>query len=419
MTRLGDRPDVACGYFSGVGRAPGYRPSSWNDPLDPLVFDAMAAYNSGAPRESLDAVRRLREDARLRRVVVVGTNGKSSVATYLSRFLTAAGDRAGLYTSPHLRSWTERIQVDGEPVPEAVFRDALLRVHAVAASMVESERAGDLRFFDVLTLAADSVFAGAGVAFGVFEAGIGGRLDATRALEPELVVLTSVGADHEALLGWSSPERLREKALATPPGGLLLSAPLGLELEAELPSIADEGGFEYEQLPAVDGESFGATNLRLARAAAERLLGRPAPAEIDTAVPGRSQRGVVDGVPYVLDVAHNPTAWRAFVDELPDEPHVAVVAVTLPRPAGSFAEAVAGDAKLAAVVTTTTSVRPTVDPAELAARIGGDARPVAAPSAAFAQAVDLARAAGRPLVVFGSNFLVVDFLAWLRQRQAA
>ena len=377
----------------------------------------MAAYNAGVPRESLDAVRRLREEqARLRRVVVVGTNGKSSVATYLSRFLTAAGERAGLYTSPHLLSWTERVQVDGEPVPEAVFRDALVRVHTVASSMVESERAGDLRFFDVLTLAADSVFAGAGVALGVFEAGIGGRLDATRALEPELVVLTSVGADHEALLGWSSSERLREKALATPPGGWLLSAPLSAELEAELPAIADEGGFGFDVLPAVDGEGFGATNLRLARAAAERLLGRPAPVEIDTSVPGRSQRGVVDGVSYVLDVAHNPTAWRAFLDELPDQPHVAVVAVTLPRPADSFAEAVMGDPKLATVVTTTTSVRPTVDPAELAARIGGDVRAVADPVTAFDEAASLARAAERPLLVFGSNFLVVDFLAWARYR---
>ena len=374
----------------------------------------MAAYNAGVPRGSLDAVRRLREHAPLRRAVVVGTNGKSSVATYLSRFLFAAGERVGLYTSPHLRSWTERIQVDGKPVPEAVFRDALMRVHSVASSMVESERAGDLRFFDVLTLAADSAFAGAGVAFGVFEAGIGGRLDATRTLEPELVVLTSVGADHEALLGWAAAERLREKALATPPGGVLLSAPLGSELEGQLSSIADEGRFEFEVLPAVDGEAFGATNLRLARAAAERLLGRTVADEIDTNVPGRSQRGVVDDVRYVLDVAHNPTAWRAFLDELPDGPHVAVVAVTLPRPAESFAEAVAGDPKLASVVTTTTSVRPTVDPAELAARIGGDARPVAEPSAAVTQAVALARATERPLAVFGSNFLVVDFLAWAR-----
>ena len=404
-------------------RSPGYRPSSWNDPLDPVVFDAMAAYNAGVPRESLEAVRRLRLSLgaapELRRVVVVGTNGKSSVAAYLSRLLLAAGHRVGLYTSPHLRSWTERIQIDGGPVDAPDFRDALMTVHSRAEPMAESERRGDLRFFDVLTLAAELTFGAAGVEFGVFEAGIGGRLDATRVLEPELVVLTSVGADHEALLGWSALERLREKALATPPGGLLLSAPLGAELERGLPSIAEDGGFSVQVLPAVAGEGFAATNLRLARAAAERLLGAGDLPAIDTSVAGRFQRGAVDGVPYVLDVAHNPTAWRAFLDELPDEPHVAVVAVTEPRPAESFADAVAGHAKLGTAIATTTSVRPTVEPADLEARLaaaGIDARAVDEPAAAFDQAVGLARDSGRPLAVFGSNFLVVDFLAWASDR---
>ena len=416
MTRFGDRPDHEPGYFLAVSRPPGYRPSPWDDPLDPPVFEAMAAYNAGVPRESLDAVRRLREmvggPSGVRRVVVVGTNGKSSVAAYISRLLVSAGHHAGLYTSPHLRSWTERIQIDGSPVDAPDFRDALTTVHSLAAPLAESERAGDLRFFDVLTLAADLTFGAAGVPFGVFEAGIGGRLDATRVLDAELVVLTSIGADHEALLGWSSLERLREKALATPPGGFLLSAPLAPELERELPSIAVAGGFPFELLPAVDGEGFAQTNVRLARAAVERLLGSPVGGEIDTRVAGRSQRGEIDGVPYVLDVAHNPTAWRAFLDELPDEPHVAVVAVTLPRPAESLADLLGGP-KLAHVIATTTSVRPTVDPADLSARA------IADPSEAFEQALALARAEQLPLAVFGSNFLVVDFLAWLRDRAAS
>ena len=88
-------------------------------------------------------------------MVVVGTNGKSSVAAYLSRLLLAAGRRVGLYTSPHLRSWTERILIDGEPVARSSSASAAGEVHAVAASLVASEQAGDLRFFDVLTLAAE------------------------------------------------------------------------------------------------------------------------------------------------------------------------------------------------------------------------------------------------------------------------
>jgi dihydrofolate synthase/folylpolyglutamate synthase len=385
------------------------------------VFEVMAAYNAGVPRESLDAVRRVRErvgsSASPRRVVVVGTNGKTSTAAYLSRLLRGAGHSTGLYTSPHLREWTERIQVDGAPVSRDEFTRALSRVHEIASGLVASERPGDLRFFDVLTLAADQVFGSADVEFGVFEAGIGGRLDATRVLEPELVVLTSIGADHEALLGASAVSRLREKALATPPGGVLLSAPLGDELEAELARVASGGGFTAEVIDRVDGASVQEENLALARSAAARVLGEEALPAIDTEVAGRSQRGVIDGVPYVLDVAHNPTAWRAFLDELPDEPHVAVVAVTLPRPGESFVDVVAerGRAKLATVIATSTSVRPTQPPDELASLLAAadiDAHAVAEPRAAFDDALRAAQADSRPLAVFGSNFLVVDFLAW-------
>ena len=386
----------------------------------------MAAYGAGVPRGSLDAVRRVRErsvaPSPLRRVVVVGTNGKSSVAAYLSRLLVGAGRRVGLYTSPHLRSWTERIVIDGEPVSGADFARAMGVIHEVATSLVESERPGDLRFFDVLTLTAEELFAAQVLEFGVFEAGIGGRLDATRVLDAELVVLTSIGADHEALLGWSSVERLREKALATPPGGELLCAPLGPELEGELPSIAQEGGFSVSVLEAVPGEGAQSANLRLARAAASRLLGGEAelPA-IEVGVAGRSQRGVVDNVPYVVDVAHNPTAWRAFLGELSESPHVVVAAVTEPRPASSFVEVLAreGRAKVGTVFATTTTVRPTAPPAELAAALvaaGIDAHGAHDPFVAFDEALATCRVSGRPLAVFGSNFLVVDFLAWLRDR---
>jgi folylpolyglutamate synthase/dihydropteroate synthase len=286
--------------------------------------------------------------------------------------------------------------------------------------MVATEQAGELRFFDVLTLAAEYVFGQRGVEFGVFEAGIGGRLDATRVLEAELVVLTSIGADHEALLGWSAAERLREKALATPPGGFLMCAPLGAELESQLPSIAQEGGFSFDVLETVPGEGVQAGNLRLARAAASRLLGSDvALPAIDERVEGRSQRGVIDRVPWIADVAHNPTAWRAFLSELPDEPHVVVAAVTLPRPTSSFAEALAGERKIATVFATTTTVRPTAPPAELAAELaaaGIDAHAVAEPFVAFDEGLATCRVSGRPLAVFGSNFLVVDFLAWLRDR---
>jgi folylpolyglutamate synthase/dihydropteroate synthase len=241
-------------------------------------------------------------------------------------------------------------------------------------------------------------------------------------LEPELVALTSIGADHEALLGASAVSRLREKALATPPGGVLLSAPLGDELEAELGRVASEGGFTAEVIEVASGDSVQEQNLALARAAASRLLSGSELPAIETEVAGRSQRGAIDGVPYVLDVAHNPTAWSAVFAELPDEPHTVVAAVTLPRPASSFVDVIAAEAreKIATVIATTTTVRPTAPPEELAALLGAagiDAHAVAEPAAAFDEALAACRVSGRPLAVFGSNFLVVDFLAWAEGRR--
>lgn len=416
--------------MSGVPQRPwplSYRPSAWDDPLDTFMSSLMPAYNAGVPRHDLDAVRRLlarADPARSRRrVVVVGTNGKSSTATYLARALATAGVRTGLSTSPHLRSWTERVRVDLEPVAGQALVDTLRRVHEVA--MGQEERHGDLRFFDVLTIATEDVLGRAGVDVGVFEAGIGGRLDATRALDPELVLLTSIGQDHEAILGADPLDRLREKALAAGPGATVLSAPLGPALDDALRRLADEHGFALEVVaPEAAGDgaapAFQRTNLALARAAARRLTGGPIVADLDVAVDGRFERGTIDGVAYVADVAHNPTAWRAFLAELPAQPHVVVAAITEPRDPEELVAALAhARDRVGPVVVTGTTVRPARDPAALAALLrdaGFDAVAVPAPEEAFAAAIGSARGAGMPLAAFGSNYLVVDLLAWASTR---
>jgi folylpolyglutamate synthase/dihydropteroate synthase len=123
----------------------------------------------------------------------------------------------------------------------------------------------------------------------------------------------------------------------------------------------------------------------------------------------------VHGVPYVLDVAHNPTAWEALMDELPDEPHVVLCAITEPREPGRLVEVLtAARDKIAEVVVTTTTVRPARDPEGIAAALrssGVRATAVPRPADAFASAF---RARGLPVAVFGSNYLVVDVLAWLQ-----
>jgi dihydrofolate synthase/folylpolyglutamate synthase len=342
------------------------------------------------------------------------------VATQLARLLTASGAKTGLYTSPHLRSWTERIQLDGRPVADSVFEAALLHCHTLAQG--QPERRGDLRFFDVLTLAAREIFGQSGARFGIYEAGIGGRLDATRALGSELVLLTSIGADHEALLGDTPQARLDDKARGAKPGGTVISAPLGPELDARLREIAEEVGFDLRfalegASGANDAPAFQRRNFALARAAFEWLLPGTPPPAVSTAVSGRYESGTVDGVPYVVDVGHNPTAWAEFLDELPDAPHVVLVGVTEPRPVDEVVAALgAARGKLSTVVATTTAVRPSQPPQAIAgglAALGVDAEAVDDRPAAFRRATGLARDRHVPLVVFGSNYIALDFLAWV------
>ena len=126
-----------------------------------------------------------------RSIVVVGTNGKTSTAIFLERVLRAAGLRTGLTTSPHIRRWGERIAIDGEPVADERLLAELEQLHRLARDIA------DLRFFDLVTLAAAAVFAEEHVDVAIYEAGIGGRLDSTRLVAAPLVVLTSVGLDHQ------------------------------------------------------------------------------------------------------------------------------------------------------------------------------------------------------------------------------
>ena len=146
-------------------------------------------------------------DRAVRSVLVGGTNGKGSTAAALSAILTAAGVRTGLYTSPHLVRVTERVRVGDADVGDALLDDALALVAAVAGP---GERGPT--YFEALTVAALELFRRARVEVAVLEVGIGGRLDATNVVEPEVSVLTNVGPDHLEILGPSLGDVAREKA---------------------------------------------------------------------------------------------------------------------------------------------------------------------------------------------------------------
>jgi len=165
---------------------------------------------------------------------VVGTNGKGSTAALAEHALRGRGLRTGLYTSPHLHRVGERVRVGGQPVD-----DERLRAHVEAVLRVEGGLSlpRPLSFFELLTLAAFDLLAAAGVDAMVVEAGLGGRLDATRLIEPRVVAVTSIDFDHMAILGDTIAKITTEKAAVMRPGVPTVSAPQRPEAEAVLRAV--------------------------------------------------------------------------------------------------------------------------------------------------------------------------------------
>lgn len=143
----------------------------------------------------------------LRFIHVAGTNGKGSVCAMIESALRHSGFKTGLYTSPHLVSPTERIRIQGEPVSEADFARAFDQVHAAVQGLEQHPT-----YFETVTAMAFLLFAEARVDYVVLEVGLGGRLDATNVVTPELCVITPVSLDHQKYLGDTVAEIAGEKA---------------------------------------------------------------------------------------------------------------------------------------------------------------------------------------------------------------
>jgi dihydrofolate synthase/folylpolyglutamate synthase len=146
-------------------------------------------------------------------VHIAGTNGKGSTAAFLEAILRDAGFRTGLNTSPHLECINERIRVSGEEISDEAFTDVLSRVQAITEELLAT---GKLRahptYFECVTAMAFEYFAQQRVEFGVFEVGLGGRLDSTNIITPVVSIITRIDFDHENFLGHSLREIAGEKA---------------------------------------------------------------------------------------------------------------------------------------------------------------------------------------------------------------
>ena len=275
---------------------------------------------------------------------VVGSNGKSSTTRMIAAILERHGVATGTYTSPHLRSFAERIEVGGRPLADQEFASAVERV-ARAARLVDRTLDEDDRVtqFEALTAAAYSELARRGVEVAVIEAGLGGRYDATNVIPSKVQVLTGVGLEHTRWLGPTISDIADEKlAVVRDHATLVIGPDLDPEAEAVARRVTGEKHARLVRAPAqaeVPRRAAGAfqrRNFAVARTAAEAFLGeldadavRSAADEV--AIPGRLE-AVAERPLTLHDGAHNPSGARALAEALPEvagerRPRVAAIAV--------------------------------------------------------------------------------------------
>ena len=150
---------------------------------------------------------------------IAGTNGKGSAAAFLESILRHAGLRTGLNTSPHLEKINERIRINGQEISDERFAETLTHIHALIEELLAASKLrAHPTYFECVTAMAFEHFARERVNFGVFEVGLGGRLDATNILSPLVTIITRIDFDHESFLGHSLREIAAEKAGILKPG---------------------------------------------------------------------------------------------------------------------------------------------------------------------------------------------------------
>ncbi len=274
--------------------------------------------------QALDALHLRRQGVLARPMVqIVGTNGKGSTAHFLASIAERHGLRVGLYTSPHLVSVAERIRLGGLPLPEADWPGLADRVYAACP---------ELTYFEFLTVLAVLAFSQASVDCMILEAGLGGRYDATTAVEADLVCFTPVALDHMQVLGPDLATIATDKSGAMRPGVPALTAPQAAEALDALSRTARERGCELVRTPLAPPGPLGLRgphqrlNAGLALAAWRRLAllrgwqtdtARERQGLAEAFIPGRLQRADIAGLPpLLLDGSHNEHGLKALLRAL-------------------------------------------------------------------------------------------------------
>ena len=424
--------------------------------MSPLTYDALVAELfprlTGGIRWGLDRTQRLLatvgDPHRSFRVVHIGgTNGKGSVAAHVDAVLQRAGHRVGLYSSPHLCTFRERIRINGDAITEG----ALLRA---AERLWPAIRVEEPSFFEATTALAFLALAEAGVEVAVVEVGLGGRLDATNVVAPDVVVLTNVSLDHVQLLGPTIEAVAREKAGIIKAGvpvvtgewsGIAADVFASIARAAAAPLRALSQSQVRDVSSAIDGTdltvsgtTWGALRLHTPLAGRHQAINaalavhaldnvpalRPRAHDVVEGIarvrwPGRLQVERTGNVTWIFDVAHNVAGVESLVGALTD--------LAFPRPIVALV-GVLGDKDWrtmlvplhAAVDHVVLTVPPTApadrrwDPAEALSAAPSERAEIQLDfGAALEQARARAQAGGGSIVVTGSFHTVGDALSAL------
>jgi dihydrofolate synthase / folylpolyglutamate synthase len=348
---------------------------------------------------------------------VAGTNGKGSVCAMLESICRAAGMRTGLFTSPHLVTFSERIRVNGEMAGAGAIAEHLTRIRETCERMGTQPT-----FFELTTGLAFEVFRQAGLDVIVLETGMGGRLDSTNVVQPLAAVITSIGMDHMQYLGNTLANIAGEKAGIIKPGVPVVTGPLPEEAAAVIAEVAGARGAELIIVrEPVEGFSVGlkGKHQRMNAAVAVRAMeaagleiGLEEIAEGLRTVrwPGRFQD---TGRGFILDGAHNPDAaerlaetWR---EEYGERRTGVILGILQDKDAAGICAGLAAVAEEFVIVPVRS---PRTRPVDELQEIAADWRPSRA-CASLEEAMASTRGGAAPALVAGSLFLVGEALVLL------
>ncbi|MCX8493099.1 MAG: bifunctional folylpolyglutamate synthase/dihydrofolate synthase [Chthoniobacterales bacterium] len=297
--------------------------SSDSTPLDWLMATQSRGVHPGLERMERLLVALENPEKRLRCLHVAGTNGKGSVCAIAESILRSMGIRTGLYTSPHLVEFSERIRINGENIADAKIDEGIERLREITKEWSEEEQP---TFFELVTALAFDLLDREGCEVVVLETGLGGRLDATNMASKLACAITPIALDHSEWLGETLGEIAREKAGILREGIPVVIAPQQLEVSEVLAEKARVIGAPCEwittpisaDIPLGLAGSHQRWNAAVARSLIRAAGFEPTSCDLarglcEVSWPGRFQKLIAHGMELILDGAHNLHAVRQLV----------------------------------------------------------------------------------------------------------